>query len=125
MPFIAIYLLGFIFKIPSPDIVKEAPVFKYIVPSFSLFGESSNVDSPSNTNLTSIFSFIIKGVNSSSFVKMKSLKFIVHEDAIIIFLSSCSPVNSKGPAPLIVTTLSDMVYPSFVVGEVKETVTVD
>ena len=49
----------------------------------------------------------------------------MHEDAIIIFLSSCSPVNSKGPAPLIVTTLSDMVYPSFVVGEVKETVTVD
>ena len=40
VPFIAINLLGLIINLPFPDIVKEAPFCKYIVPSFSFVAES-------------------------------------------------------------------------------------
>jgi len=52
VPFIAISLLGVIFKVPVPDIVKEAPLCKYIVPSFEFVEESTKVDDPDKDIVT-------------------------------------------------------------------------
>ena len=94
VPFIAINLLGFIFNVPSPDIIKEAPFCRYIVPSFSLEDESIKVDSPSKTISTSLFSSINIGVKEPLFDIVTEFKFIVQEEDAIIFLSVREPSKS-------------------------------
>ena len=42
-------------------------------------------------------------------VKSNEFKFNLHEDETNILISVISPVKSNGPAPVIVTTLSDTV----------------
>ena len=72
--------------------------------------ESCKVESSVKTILTAWFSLIINGVNVPVFFKLNELKFKVHDDETIIFLSDkSSPDKSYESSPVIVITLSDTV----------------
>ena len=79
VPLIAIFLFGFKFKVPSPDIVKLAPDLKYITPSFSFEDESCKVDEPDKVIITELLESIIKGVNEPDEVNDNEDKINVAE----------------------------------------------
>ena len=118
VPFITINLFGFIFNVPVPDIVKVAPLSKYIVPSFSFDDESVKVDSLVKNNFTSFPELIRIGVNELLLDNVKEFKFKVLDDDTIIFLFVTESSKSYSPSVEIVISLSETVYPS--PEEVKE-----
>ena len=106
------FLFGVKFKVPSPEIVKDTPEFKYIIPSLELEEESVKDDVPVNFIVTVFPELIIIGVNELDEVSDKEFKVNVASDEITKFLLVPVPVKIYVPSDDIVTVEPLMEYPA-------------
>ena len=106
------FLFGVKFKVPSPEIVKDEPEFKYIIPSLELEEESVKDDVPVNFIVTVFPELIIIGVNELDEVSDKEFKVNVASDEITKFLLVPVPVKIYVPSDDIVTVEPLMEYPA-------------
>ena len=94
-PFIATKLLIIKFNVPFPDIFNFAPSRKNIIPPFSFVDESTKLEVPSNSNLTSQLLSIINGVNFPVDAKVKESIYNEAGLETMILLSIAVPFNLK------------------------------